>query len=176
MWLIHSLSPGPWGPGIRWLHCHRRCHCFLTSAALPLAPGKAFSFIFSTASPNILGGRDDPISQMWRLRCTGWEGFIQGSSNPWVQTWPQWSHNSVIFSVPWAPAQPLPPSCVLWGGRGSGNLRSSHLCACACLSAGCVCTLSVHTCACVRVHVYAHLCDRGRDGITPLSPEPTVNP
>lgn len=163
LWLVHSLPPGPWGPRVGWLHCHHRGgggHCFLTSAVLHLAPGKAFSFIFSTASPNILGGRDDPISQMWRLRCTGWEGFIQGSSNPWVQAWPQWSHNSVIFSVPWAPTQPLPPFLCPVGRKGVWESLSKPP-TCMCMS---VCRVCVHVeCARVCMCMCMHTCVIGAE-------------
>ena len=61
----------------------------------------------------------------------------------------------------------LPESCGEKGGLGGLCLR--------CL---CVCRVCVRASAyaCVRVHMCARPCDQGSDGMTPLSPKPTVNP
>lgn len=107
--------PGPWAPA--W----GGCIIITGTSVFDLSSTHlTLSFNFSIASPNNLGGRDDPISQMGRLRYLGWEGFTQGPSNPWVQTRPRWGHNSVIFSAPAPPFSLLllPESCGEKGGLG----------------------------------------------------------
>ena len=115
-WESHGPPVLPWslGPGVGG------CIIITGTSVFDLSSTTLNSFIFSIASPNSLGGRDDPISQTGRLRCTGWEGFTEGLSNPWVQTRPRRGHNSVIFSAPAPPFSLLllPESCGEKGGLG----------------------------------------------------------